>query len=131
MKRVPDTKPIISRLRTKSPSRFAIVLLCLLGFLFQSHVARTHFHHCGEAASAQPCSQPAGGDESSQRNTGDNPASCALCQIAAHGGAAPLPAAELSVTAPQPALLVPADVAPSGARTALSHSWQSRAPPTV
>jgi len=129
---------ILARLRTKSSPRFAVVLLSLLGFLLQSHVAQTHFHHCapassapslGNASSAELCAIPAADDEPRQPGRDHSPASCALCQIAAHGGAAPLPAAALAVAAPQVTHLTPADQTPRGAVAALSHSWQSRAPP--
>jgi hypothetical protein len=129
---------ILARLRTKSSPRFAVVLLSLLGFLLQSHVAQTHFHRCaqassapslGNASSAQLCAVPAADDEPRQPGRDHSPTSCALCQIAAHGGAAPLPAAALAVAAPQVTHLTPADQTPRGAVAALSHSWQSRAPP--
>jgi hypothetical protein len=127
---------MLARLRAKSPPRFAVVLLSLLGFLLQTHVAQTHFHHCAQlslaqASAAELCSLPAADDESGQPGRVHNPASCALCQIAAHGGAAPLPATALVVAAPHVTLLTPADQTPRGAVAALSHSWQSRAPPTV
>jgi hypothetical protein len=130
---------ILARLRTKSSPRFAVVLLSLLGFLLQSHVAQTHFHHCdqaslaqsslGNVSSAELCAVPAADDEPRQPGRDHSPTSCALCQIAAHGGAAPLPAAALAVAAPQVTHLTPADQTPRGAVAALSHSWQSRAPP--
>lgn len=124
-----DTNPTVERLQAHSRPRFVLVLLCLLGFLVQSHVAQTHFHHCAQATAAEACLLPAGDAAESRQPGGDT--ACALCQIAAHGGAAPLAAAALTVQVPQGTLLFPADRAPAGAVAAPSHSWQSRAPPNV
>lgn len=131
MKKSLNTSTILARLRKKSPPRFAIVLLALLGFLLQSHVAQTHFHTaCTQAAAAEAC-PPAAGDGARQSGGSENSSTCALCQIAAHGGAAPLQAMALSFAAPHIALFTPVAQVPAGAVAAISHSWQSRAPPIV
>ncbi|MEP7312183.1 MAG: DUF2946 family protein [Pseudomonadota bacterium] len=133
MKQSLHSSSILTRLRSKSQPRFAVVLLALLGFLLQSHVAQTHIHvDCAQAQTQQTdaCAGNAAGDGSArQTGSGDNSGGCALCQIAAHGGAAPLPALVLAFAQPRVTHVTPADQAPASAVSAISHSWQSRAPP--
>lgn len=132
---------LFNLLRHHSRLRVAGVLLCLLACTVQAFVAQTHVHvrfsqapasagysHIdldGDAVSA--ISTPDG--DSSKHNGRDGNSPCPLCQIVAHGGAAPAPTFALSLAVPKAIALARYEQQPPAIRVAVSFSWQGRAPP--
>jgi hypothetical protein len=120
------TKPKAKAQRA-SASRFAITLLALIAFTFQSFVAQVHFHttpwtvstslDAGKAS--QPGKLPANDDQSS----------CPICQVLLHAGQFVTPPA-IALALPSFALFFVATAAdPASPAQTASHNWQSRAPP--
>ena len=60
----------------------------------------------------------------------DDPANCPICQAVAHSGQFLTPAAIGLVLPSETVVIVPLAIAANAARETISHSWQSRAPPT-
>jgi hypothetical protein len=131
---------VLKALRAHSRLRIAATLLCLLACTVQSFVAQTHVHvaHSQAPASADynveadsdAASLPSTGDDDSAKHVRrDGSASCALCQIVLHGGAAPAPAFALFLPLPTAIHFAPFEQALPGTVVAVSFSWQGRAPP--
>lgn len=130
-----STSPFES-LRRHSRLRLVATLLCLLASTLQAFVAQTHVHAqfsraAGSAAySVDVDSVAAPSDPASSKHNGrDGTSSCPLCQIVAHGGAAPAPAFALSLPLPTAIAVAQYEQQPSAIRVAVSFNWQGRAPP--
>ncbi len=133
-------RSLLNALRAPSRLRIALILLCLLTCTVQSFVAQTHVHvahpqtapaagYSVEAGSAAALPSSDEDEDSPKHVRRDGSASCALCQIVLHGGAAPAPAFAIFLPLPSAIRFAPAEQALPATVVAVSFSWQGRAPP--
>ncbi|MGQ0532052.1 MAG: DUF2946 family protein [Caulobacteraceae bacterium] len=105
----------------------------LFAVFLQAFVAQAHIHGptgLGGIGFEQPASS--GAEQSSEQVTArdDHQVACALCQVLATARALSLPTAASVLGASRPAGAAVA-ITPRLAPQLLSHSWQSRAPPSI
>ena len=119
--------------------RFAVVVSGLLALTIQSLAVQSHIHlalsplaRMAVSTANESEGQPKASSTVPKGNTapsGDS-ANCPLCQTAARGGQAVLPAVAM-VSAPMAALVVVTPPPSVPGLGLVSHSWQGRAPPTA
>jgi hypothetical protein len=108
--------------------RLRLTLICLIACTLQSFVAQTHVHVAAQSVVSAASAAPSGGDSLPHRGGGPD-THCPLCQVAAHGGGAPLLASVISISPQAAGSLLAVESASIGFIAAVSYSWQSRGPP--
>ncbi len=108
--------------------RIATVFAALLAVFLQAFVVQTHVHAIPIAPAGIEHSADASGDAHASVGS-DHQRFCAVCQALAAGGAATLPETTSLITAD--AVGQEAVLAIALAPRAHTHSWQSRAPPSL
>ena len=107
---------------TRSPAQFArlwLTLLALFAFTLQAYVTQSHVHAAAVATKQLPGKVPAGDDQ----------ANCPLCQVTLHAGVYVTPSAAAFVPPVFTVYGVFVATKVVAAVQAVSHSWNSRAPP--
>lgn len=115
--RLPSPIPSLQHLR------IALVLLVLAATGAQQLVAQSHWHALPGAHSSVDAPADHGGASSE--------ASCLLCQVAAHAGAAAPPSALQLFTASQSQVPYSASYHEADVPAVPAHAWQSRGPPAA
>jgi hypothetical protein len=124
--------------RSDQPSRGArrrpaLALAAVFALLFQTFVTQTHFHAPGVPGAAQ-ATQAAQAEASAvhleSRQPQDHQPACVICETMAAAGAAVLSSGAESLLFAGVGVLTRAPAPPLAPR-AYSHSWRSRAPPSV
>ena len=130
----------VSRIRLRPApgfARWAITLFVFFAFAFQSYVTQTHIHFPHEAAVnifADADKSPALAKAPAKQNPdkyppADDPANCPICQEVMHSGGFVMPNFVALLLPSEPVSIVPIVIALPAFIEAVTHGWQSRAPP--
>ena len=123
--------------RQDSGWRRLVLAVALLAFALQSYLTQTHIHFAtsqvfglSSADEFTPVAAHAGGKtDPAKAPSKDDPANCPICQAVMHAGQFVSPSAISFVLPSEAVCVVPLAIVIAIARTAISHSWQGRAPP--
>lgn len=119
----------VIRKRLPPALRFALTVVALLAFTFQSYVVQTHIHLVGRNVVALGMATSEARSKPEKFPANQDPSNCPLCQELLHSGNFVAPSA---IAALPPALAISTivirletEIAPQP----ISHSWHGRAPP--
>lgn len=106
-----------------------VVMALLLVLGFQDFAAQIHVHALASQGASLGSSAPSSPTQGKHGSSDSR--DCSLCQLVLLGSA-PLPRSQAALWAPSlSALLVPAAPSRVVLRSAVSHSWQGRGPPSI
>jgi hypothetical protein len=116
-------------IRRVSLARRMVVFLAVLALALQSYITQTHIHDAGFGGAGKITTTQS--SIPGKTPVHDSQADCPFCQAMIHAGVFAAPAApllNLPITLVQTVALV---LAPRAVSSAVTHDWQSRAPPRL
>lgn len=131
----PRRKRQISRIRAVQWDwRQWIATFAMLAFALQAQITQSHIHFApvsetGINALVHALVTDPAKATAKKKSSTDDPANCPICQVMAHSGQFTTPSAAALLLPTEAVVIVPLFLSIATAIEAVSHGWQSRAPP--